>query len=396
MTAPLDRAFDDLVASVADAARAVRAHPFFADAENRPGGYAFLVSMLLSRLEEDVVFDADEPFFRVLDPRIREGGDNPDQRYLLASLRGGETYRIWGWRGNARRIDLQIYAGDPYVPGSGGRSASHLDHEDLTFGADGSFEVVASRQPQPGHWLENPDDATRILVRQVYSDWAHEWSGEIHIDRVGHEGDAKPARTEEDMAGRLARAAANLTTHVRVWPEMVRTNYLARRPPNTISPPFDPGSVGGVPGRWMSSGTWQLEPDEALVVTTWPAGGDYQGIQLADLWFSSLEYANRQTSLTADQAFADDDGAFRFVIGASDPGVANWLDTTGRRRGVILLRYDGTGRVHFDEREHPVAEVVPVAGLAARLPAGTRRVTQEERRSTIAARRRHVQRRFGF
>lgn len=396
MAEPLDAAFDALVASLAEAADTVRTHPFFAEPENRAGAYAFLVSMLLSRLEEDVVFDADLPYFRILDPRIREGGDNPDQRYLIASVRGGETYRIWGSRGTARRVDLQIYAGDPYVAGSGGRAASYLDHEDIDFAADGSFSVVASPHATPGRGLENPPDATRVLVRQVYSDWDHEMTGEVHIDRVGHEGDLRPVLTTEAMAERLAHATENLRTHVAVWPEMVRTNYVERRPPNVIGAPFDPGTVGGVPGRWMASGTWLLEPDEALVVTTWPAGGDYQGIQLADLWFSSLEYANRQTSLTTDQAVADDDGAFRFVVAARDPGVANWLDTTGRRRGVILLRYDGTRRTTFPDVEHPQTEVVPFDALRSLLPASTPELTPEARSRAIAARRRHVQRRFGF
>lgn len=392
----LDLAFDELVSALGDAARSVRAHPFFAEAENRPGAYAFVVSMLLSRLEEDVIFDADAPAFRILDPRIREGGDNPDQRYLIATLRGGETYRIWGSRGTARRVDLQIYAGDPYVPGSGGRAASYLDHEDIDYAPDGSFEVFASSARTDGAWLENPADATRLLVRQVFSDWDREQTGEVHLDRVGHEGDPKAVLTADAMASRLRRATANLHTHVRVWPEMVRTNYLERRPPNTIAPPFDPGTVGGVPGRWMASGTWELADDEALVVTTWPAGGDYQGVQLADLWFSSLEYANRQTSLTADQAVRDADGAYRFVVCGRDPGVANWLDTTGRHRGVLLLRFDGTGRTSFPVEEHPRAEVVPLAALGAHLPEGTARVTDEQRRRAIASRRRHVQRRFGF
>lgn len=400
----LDAAFDAFAAAVADAGRFVRSHPFAAERENRAAAYAFVTSMLVSYLEEHVDFDADDPYFRILDPRIREGGDNPDQRYLIATLRGGERYRIWGERGSARRVDLQIYAGTPYIPGSGGRSVSYLNVEDITFDAHGRFEVLASPDPADaaacgvpaGNWLANPADATRILVRQVYADWSDAAPGEVHIDRVGHEGDTKQTIDDAEMAARLRRATRDLTAHVRHWPEFVRTMYLDRLAPNTISPPFDPGSVGGVPGRWMSSGTWQLEPHEALVVTTWDAGGDYQGIQLADLWFSSLEYANRQTSLTAEQAVRDADGAHRFVLSATDPGVPNWLDTTGRRRGVLLLRFDGTGRTTFPVDEHPRADVVPLATLREHLPPDTPEVGPAARAATLAARRRHVQRRFGF
>jgi hypothetical protein len=177
---------------------------------------------------------------------------------------------------------------------------------------------------------------------------------------------------------------------------LVRLGYIDRLGPNRLSPPFDPGTLGGVPGRWMASGSFDLRPDEALIVTTWPAGGNYQSVQLADLWFSSLEYANRQTSLTADQAHRDDDGAYRFVVSAADPGVPNWLDTMGRRRGAILLRYDGTRCVQFDPREHPTAAVVPVAEIRRHLPATTPTTGPEDRRTALAQRRRHVQRRFGF
>ena len=240
--------------------------------------------------------------FSVLDPRIREGGDNPDQRYLIATLRVARPTASGERWDRLERLDFQVYAGNPYLPGDGGRSASHLDFEDVRLDADGGFEVFAAPTPTGPNWLENPPDGSRILVRQIYSEWADAAPGEVHIDRLGHEGDAKPAPTGADMAGRLRRAAANLVPHVRIWPEMVRVGYVERLGANRLSPPFDPGTLGGVPGRWMASGSFDLEPDDALIVTTWPAGGDYQGIQLADLWFSPLEYANRQTSLTGDQS----------------------------------------------------------------------------------------------
>jgi hypothetical protein len=177
---------------------------------------------------------------------------------------------------------------------------------------------------------------------------------------------------------------------------MVRTNYFAGHEPNHISVPFDPGSKGGVPGRWMCHGTFDLADDDALIIRTWPASGNYQGIQLADLWFSSLEYANRQTSLTADQSHLSADGSYYFVLSAQDPGIANWLDTTGRRRGVILFRFDGTTEATFDERRYPNATKVRFDQVLSYLPSDTPRVAPAQRRDAIAARRRHVQTRFSI
>jgi hypothetical protein len=246
----------------------------------------------------------------------------------------------------------------------------------------------------PGNWLENPDDGTKVFVRQVYGAWSLDAPGEVHIDRVGGEGALSPPITEDVMTVRLRQTAADLRSHVRVWPQVVQ-HFMEERPPNELGVPMDSGASGGVPGRWMVHGIFELDDDDALIVKTAPASGNYQGIQLLDLWLEALEYANRQTSLTGDQAHLSDDGCYHFVVSSSDPGVANWLDTVGRRRGVVMLRYDGTTEGTFDPRARPTATKVKRSELAAHLPAGTVPVSPEERRREIAARRKHVQIRFG-
>ncbi|WP_150293905.1 DUF1214 domain-containing protein [Sphingobium estronivorans] len=388
----LDAAWDEFQQATAESATFLRQHPFYRDAENQASAYAYLASLMVARIEEDLVFDGDFPYFRVLDHRIREGGDNPDQRYLMATLNGGETYRVWGRLGKNRRLDFQVYAGDPYVAG-GGRSASVLSFDNLKVKPDGTFELWLSPDKRPGNWLENPKDANQLWVRQIFSDWRSETPGDVHIDRVGHEGDLKPVLTDAAMATRLRKAAADLRTHVRVWPTMVDARYL-KRAANTIGEPFDPGALGGAPGRFMVSGNFDLAPDEALIVRTWPMSGNYQGIQLADLWFSSLEYGNRQTSLTGDQAARSADGSYYFVIAGRDPGVANWIDTTGRRRGVILLRYDGMKEKTFNPEQYPTATKVKLTEIRKYLPKDTPVVSEEQRGKIMAERRRHVQLRF--
>ena len=87
--------------------------------------------------------------------------------------------------------------------------------------------------------------------------------------------------------------------------------------------------------------------------------------------------------------------AYRFVIAHEDPGVANWLDTTGLRRGYILLRYDGTGDASIPVEHSPRLEKVRLEELRSVLPADTPTISSEERRWEIERRRRHVQKRFG-
>ncbi|MBK7951615.1 MAG: DUF1214 domain-containing protein [Deltaproteobacteria bacterium] len=390
----LEAAHQRLVQAVAEAGEIVMRHPFYRDPLNRASGFAFLSSMLIAALEESVIQDPDFPLFRILDFRIREGGDNPDQRYAFTRIRGDATYRIWGRLGGERGLELQVYAGEPWRKG-GGRSVSTLTFGDIRFDADGRFEIFLSPEKQGANWLANASDATDLIVRQVFSDWEKETPGEVHIDRVGFEGRTKPVATRAEMAARLERAAADLTRSVATWPDFVLHGYMASRPANTLSLPADPTAVGGVTGRYMSTGHFELAEDEALIVTLWPIDARYQGIQLADPWFSSLEYANRQTSLSADQAHRSRDGAYRFVVSSRDPGVKNWLDTAGLPRGAMLIRFDGSPLKSFPKAKAPAVEKVKLAEVRAKLPQDTPDFSPAARASAIAARRRHVQIRFG-
>jgi hypothetical protein len=71
----------------------------------------------------------------------------------------------------------------------------------------------------------------------------------------------------------------------------------------------------------------------------------------------------------------------RVVVSATDPGVANWMDTTGYRTGVVQCREIGSVEV-----PELTTRVVPVTALAEHLPADTRWVTPDERAATLLAR----------
>jgi hypothetical protein len=127
---------------------------------------------------------------------------------------------------------------------------------------------------------------------------------------------------------------------------------------------------GGLASQFSSAGHFDLAPDEAMIVTVPDAGRElapYQGIQLGSMWYISLDYINHQTSLTADQARLDPDGRLRFVISDSDPGVANWLELTGRRRGYVQIRWQRLA-ADLGPEHGPEVQVVPVGSLPESLP----------------------------
>jgi len=90
--------------------------------------------------------------------------------------------------------------------------------------------------------------------------------------------------------------------------------------------------------------------------------------------FVTLDWVHAQTSLNRNQATIDDDGVLRVVIAADDPGIRNWMDTTGYRRGVVQCRWMGS--------ELPPAvsvRTVPLVSVSEHLPPQTAQVTAEAR-----------------
>jgi hypothetical protein len=108
------------------------------------------------------------------------------------------------------------------------------------------------------------------------------------------------------------------------------------------------------------------------------------------MWYISLDFQNHQTSLTSHQARVDSDGNLRFVVSERDPGVANWLETTGHRRGYLQIRWQRTSR-DYTPADGPTVEVVDFEDLPKKLDFyDDARVTPEQWRERIAARQRAV------
>ena len=94
---------------------------------------------------------------------------------------------------------------------------------------------------------------------------------------------------------------------------------------------------GGLATQYSSVGHFELRPDQALVITIPVTDAPYLGFQLGSLWYISLDYINHQTSLNNTQAQADPDGKVRIVVADQNPGVTNWVETLGHRRGYLAV-----------------------------------------------------------
>jgi hypothetical protein len=159
--------------------------------------------------------------------------------------------------------------------------------------------------------------------------------------------------------------------------------------PNSFLPPLDGTAMGAAAENRPVIGSWELAPDEALLVEVEPPQGLYWSYSLGNPWWETIDYGAHQSSLNGYQAAVDDDGMLRVVIAHEDPGIANWLDTARHSAGPVILRC-----VRTETAPVPTTRLLKFSDVGSAVPDSARRVTADERRSTLDARRLAVSKRF--
>ena len=152
---------------------------------------------------------------------------------------------------------------------------------------------------------------------------------------------------------------------------------------------------GGQSTNIYAGGVYELEQDEALVVESRvKVPPQYIGFHLSNLWGESHDFANHQSSLNGMQMEIDQDGVLRWVVAHRDPGVPNWVDTTGHREGYLVSRWAYSKTPPKQDWPTVFAKKVPFAEIRKHLPEELREVTPDERRECIRERQLHIQSRY--
>jgi hypothetical protein len=394
MNADPARAWQDLCERLRRLGSEVAADPRAAVDPGRAEGFRHLTRLLTCALQQVIEFsDVERPVFYANPTSCTKwGGENPDNLYLHATIDGSATYRIRGQRGSVLDFIVQTSSCGPMeAAGTGARKNrptaifGELEGSALELDADGRFEITVSRHPHPGNWLPSHPDAGFVLIRQYFGDWERERSASFSIERVEGERLPAPPPSSAQLAEMLGDAVAWVEHGLSFWRRYVEAEH-ARTGPNALA---GVGHVeGGVQRILYGQGSWDLQPDQALLVEFEAPKARYWQISLLSEWFETLDYATRQSSLNHMQAQLDPDGRVRAVISQRDPGVPNWLDTAGHPRGMIQYRW-----VWSSNDPSPVCRVVPLAQLGDHLPASTPAVSAAQRQATLRARRAHLARR---
>lgn len=321
------------------------------------------------------------------DPVRKQGGDNTDAVYVGATINGTDTYRISGNRGSARFF--AVTAVEQGQTPWGGQVAHTLFADDLEVAADGSFELMIGPDPRPGNWLRTTPDTFRVTFRQFFADWENEQPMKARIDRLG--GDASPPAppSPQTLARQLLASARWVNESITFWVYMIN---MWKAIPNTFRSykQLADRAIDATPGGEPMVAYWMVPPDEALIVRVRPPRCRYWAVEFGNFWWTSMDYRYRLSNTNCHYAELEDDGELIVVIAQDDPGLPNWLDTSGYAEGYVCYRW-------MQAETHPAPETLQVkrAELFDHLPGNVKRITPEARREQLAARRRGVINRFG-
>ncbi|ADG80177.1 hypothetical protein TPAU25S_01067 [Tsukamurella paurometabola] len=376
---------EPLTSAIAEAEALVAAAAHIESEADLLEGLQYLAQGVAACIHGAFHFDKDHPFLLSgTGPFTKMGLDNPDTLYFGARVDGSHEYLVTGRRGTTADISFQVLGGGEYTDENVPASTVAFDDRELTIGADGRFAVRFGPGRAGPDYYHLPPGKAQLVIREVFDDWSAQRST-FAITRTDTTGTAPPPLTDELIRKRYAAAGTQLVNRVKTWLQFPRWFYDPL-PVNTLSAPRL--TPGGLATQYSSVGHYHLADDQALIITVPRGDAPYVGFQLGSLWYISLDYINHQTSLNGSQAQVDPDGNIRIVVSGKNPGITNWIETVGHRRGYLQFRWQ---RTSGPVTEGPTAHVVPLDDVARHLPFHAQNTIDEHRwRARIAERQRLI------
>jgi len=386
--------FQDAIAT-ATASAAASTAPQGDDGHAQAASYVRQLAQLLLGVHL-LALDPDHPvLFRDPDPLtvpgknppVRSGIYSPDNISYIAIVDGTREYTLRGKRGNSDDLSVQAITGFPGSGTTGAPTATVLEDQ-ITVGADGRYtiDIGPSTDASTGTHLPTVPETTIISVREAFNDWSKAVPEQLTLEAVGATGTRAPKVTNRQLVTALDAATAGVAQQGPYWIGLWQ-GLLTSFPANQVRTPMP--TQGGLAGQLSSLSALDLPDGQALVVSVGKSDARYQGFEIADAFGQTLPFGTHMSSLNASQATVGSDGRFHFVVSPTDPGVPNWIDTQGRTRGLLFLRWQGLPAA-LPSDQFPTGQVVPIASVRDALPADTPTVTPAQRKAEQTKRSRDL------
>ncbi len=320
---------------------------------------------------------------------VGTSGDNPDAIYRTAQLDGTRSYVMEGKfdpHRPAAQLVIEVAAADQSSPESMMEMHNgQLVMQDVTLkiligdrmdvSPDGSFRVTLSPEDGTGNHVKLRPGHIVLGTRDILSDWTQR-PARLQISEVGvTPAPAKPMLSFDALRDEVLK---DLPGFIKFWSNFPNM-WFGGLKPNTHSAPM--GRNGG--WGFVAGLRYDLQPGQAMVVTTTKGPARYTGFQLNDPWMIQPDARRHQVCLNNTQTVWSADGSATYVISAEDPGVANWLDPGGVTSGLGIMRWQAVPKEMTSEGLIREVKVVSLADVGAM---GLPRVSPAQRSRNIAAR----------
>lgn len=311
-------------------------------------GHRLVLHALQSAVDLFLESNPDRPQFkRLISPSRKHTGDNPDVVYYHAIISCEHDLVIRGHRADETYLSFTVYGSTNGVWSES--ITAEINHNEMQFEADGSYEIILSRERQPGNWLPLRDDSFQVVSRHYYENPEPAGAALFPAARPVLERLNRGVPVPRKDAATIQTAIQNMTRYMRMM-TLEKMNIGGNtmpdwfsRVPNTMGPPrlWDQGDGGGNGTGYIAyaAGFFLLEPGQALVIEGRMPECEHGSVVLTNRYLQSLDYREHRICLNRSNMLMDSDGGFRVVIAAEDPGVANWLHTEGRSSGIAYWRF---------------------------------------------------------
>jgi hypothetical protein len=301
-------------------------------------GVRYLSRLTRAGLEAFVEYsDPKFPVFRrMVHETVKMGADNPDNYYFNAQISGKYEYRITGKRNTVHYLGFFTQNGN-YGTTGGLSPCGVLEHADIVFEEDGSFEIMLSKERKGKNWLKIEDETGMAMVRQTFLKRDEEMPAEVKIELIGGQDQPDPITPQSinEGLGTAALFVAGAPMLFAKWAKgfQKHTNKL---------PLFDPAvsnAAGGDANIIYHHSHWKLAADEVLIIDVMPPNCDSWNFQLNNYWMESLDYRYYNICISKGNAHFNPDGSVRIIVAHQNPGIPNWIETTGHHEGTMCWRW---------------------------------------------------------
>ncbi|WFD34528.1 hypothetical protein MCUN1_001369 [Malassezia cuniculi] len=313
-------------------------------------------------------------------PGGRYSYDNPDCFYRTIPISDKYTYKIHGRRYGSGPADVSfslISSMDSQ------NTVASLAGKDIEYNDDGSYTITVNNQDSNDkNHIKSTWNGVQLFIRNNIGDWSQELPDTLSVEIVGNV-TAEPHSEQKIIED--AKTSLKWSTFFYGYGALDFKTFSVGT--NNLQSPSQSQSLGTLTTQAQSFAPYKLNDNQALVITITPGNAKYWVVPVYTVGLITVAPWENLISYNNKQARANSDGSYTFVLSKNDPGVYNWLNTTGRPEGTLMPRFQGLPASDKGAKGITIKhQLVDFNKLGSVLPNGTSYVSASERQQQVQER----------